>query len=279
VRSSRWARPLYVGFTVLGAAICIGFVVVHDKVAIDAHAYFVADLDHLYAKEFGTTDAYHYSPVFAQVLEPLRWLGWDVFRDGWRLVEAGIVVGLTGPLSGLLVLSNPIALEVAAGNVHLLIAAALVAGFRWPAAWSFILLTKVTPGIGLLWFATRREWRSLGIALAATAVIAGISFSANPGAWVEWVRLLIVGLGGVNKPDAIAISVPLVLRLAAAAALTILAARTNRRWILPIAVLLAMPTVFLTSLSVLVAIPALLRSGQERLREQANPAADGIVSR
>ena len=42
---------------------------------------------------------------------------------------------------------------------------AIVLGFRWPFTWAFVLLTKVTPGVGLLWFAVRREWRSLAIAL------------------------------------------------------------------------------------------------------------------
>ena len=59
-------------------------------------------------------------------------------------------------------------------------------GFRYPAAWSLILLTKVTPGIGLLWFAVRREWRSLAIALGATAVIAAVSLAIDPRAWFEW---------------------------------------------------------------------------------------------
>ncbi len=64
------------------------------------------------------------------------------------------------------------------GNVHMLLALAIVLGFRWPATWSFVLLTKVTPGIGLLWFAVRREWRSLAIALGATAVL--VTLSAGP---------------------------------------------------------------------------------------------------
>ena len=50
--------------------------------------------------------------------------------------------------------------ELAGGNISLLLAVAIVVGFRWPAAWAFVLLTKVTPGIGLLWFVVRREWRS-----------------------------------------------------------------------------------------------------------------------
>jgi hypothetical protein len=36
------------------------------------------------------------------------------------------------------------------GNVDLLIGAAIVAGFRYPGAWTFLFLTKITPGIGVL---------------------------------------------------------------------------------------------------------------------------------
>ena len=52
-------------------------------------------------------------------------------------------------------------------------ALAIVWGFRHPWTWSFVLLTKVTPAVGLLWFVVRREWRNLGIALGASAVLAG----------------------------------------------------------------------------------------------------------
>ena len=48
-------------------------------------------------------------------------------------------------------------------------------GFRYPWTWGFVLLTKVTPGIGLLWFAVRREWRALAIALGVTGVIVAVS--------------------------------------------------------------------------------------------------------
>jgi len=39
-----------------------------------------------------------------------------------------------------------------------LLAVAIAVGFRYPAAWALVLITKVTPGIGLVWFAVRREW-------------------------------------------------------------------------------------------------------------------------
>ena len=42
----------------------------------------------------------------------------------------------------------PVALELYHGNIHLWIAAAIVLGFRYPWTWAFVLLTKVTPGVG-----------------------------------------------------------------------------------------------------------------------------------
>ena len=56
--------------------------------------------------------------------------------------------------------------------------------------WAFVILTKVTPGIGLLWFVVRREWRNLGIALAATAIVAGGSALTMPLAWQQWAHVL-----------------------------------------------------------------------------------------
>ena len=77
----------------------------------------------------------------------------------------------------------PVALELYHGNVHLWIAAAIVLGFRYPWTWAFVLLTKVTPGLGLVWFAARREWRSLAIALGVTAAIVAVSLVLDRQLW------------------------------------------------------------------------------------------------
>jgi hypothetical protein len=74
----------------------------------------------------------------------------------------------------------PVALELYHGNIHLLLAAAIGLGLRYPWTWAFVLLTKVTPGVGLIWFAVRREWRQLGIALGVTAD-RGLSVALTPG--------------------------------------------------------------------------------------------------
>ena len=79
----------------------------------------------------------------------------------WTAIMLVAVRFLTGPrwfaLGALLAV-----VELSGGNISLLLAVAMVIGFRWPAAWAFVILTKVTPGIGLLWFAVRRAWRPAG---------------------------------------------------------------------------------------------------------------------
>ena len=47
-------------------------------------------------------------------------------------------------------------------------------------------LTKVTPGIGMLWFAVRREWRHFAIAAGATLAIAVASRLVAPDLWQQY---------------------------------------------------------------------------------------------
>jgi hypothetical protein len=250
--------PIVVGLIALGIAIYVfDLLLLGSAGATDAHAYFSATLQNPYAKStIGTIDAYDYSPAFSQLIEPLRWLGWDGFRELWRAGAIASVVVLAGPFSVFLAFTNPIGLEVNLANVHLLVPLAIVAGFRWPATWAFVLLTKVTPGIGLLWFATRREWRSLAIALGVTAAISLVSFVLAPGAWTAWAGVLATG-GGPQPGQTQLIPLPLGVRLAAAAMITVAAARTNQRWGVLVAAFVAMPVTWTASASVLVGILAL----------------------
>jgi hypothetical protein len=155
--------------------------------------------------------------------------------------------------------------ELMIGNVHIIYAAAIVAGFRWPAAWAFLLLTKVTPGIGLLWFLVRREWRALGIALGATAAVALVSFAVAPELWWQWAGILLRGEGPIAPAPSV-ILVPLAVRLPIAAAIVAWGAWTDRRWAVPLAVTLALPVLWTAGLSILVAIVA-LRSPRKANRE------------
>lgn len=244
-RLAGYRRLIWIALTVLGLVPWLVYLVA-SPIAIDAHAYFVGD----YGGSWGTADAFVYSPAFSQAVEPLRWFGWDTFRVTWRALEVAALALLAGPLTGALLFVKPVALEVDLGNINLLVGAAIVAGFRFPAAWAFILLTKVTPGVGLLWFAVRREWRNLGTALGATAVLAVVSFAYAPSEWIAWV-------GGVANPGAgpdPIITAPLWLRLVVAGALVTWGALTERRWTVLVGSFLALPSIGLVALAMLVGL-------------------------
>ena len=199
--------------------------------------------------------AYVYSPAFLQVVSPLTSLPWQTFMAAWTAILIGALAWLTGPrlLAWGVLLA---AMELAGGNISLLLAVAIVLGFRWPAAWAFVLLTKVTPGIGLLWFAVRGEWRSLGIALGATLAVVTVSALVMPVAWAEWFSVL-TSVAGRDGTWA-AVPIPLWLRLPVAIAVVVWGARTNRRWTLPVASMLALPALWYGGLSMLLAMIPLI---------------------
>jgi hypothetical protein len=140
------------------------------------------------------------------------------------------------------------------GNIHLMLGAAVVLGFRWPAAWSFLLLTKITPGVGVLWFAVRREWGALAIALGATLAIAAISFAIAPQVWFDWISRL---RGDTNTAGS-GYLLSVVARVAVAALLVVIGGLTNRAWLVPVASMLAIPIIWPDSLAILLAAPHLI---------------------
>jgi hypothetical protein len=223
----------------------------------DARAYWAAPLDDPYEPgSVGQESAYLYSPAFLLAMSPLRALPWPVFLALWTSGLLLVLFWLARPLLflPLLLLSLP---EIWGGNITLLLAAAIVIGFGRSAAWAFPLLTKVTPGLGLLWFATRREWFSFAVALAATAVVIVAAALLAPGLWADWFALLTSSTGSSTVPGSV--PVPLVLRLPLAVAVIVFAAWKGQRWLLPIGVLLAMPVIWWGSLALLTAVAALKR--------------------
>jgi hypothetical protein len=215
--------------------------------------------------------SYLYSPAFALVIAPVSWLPWALFNAAWTTMNIAIVWALAGRWSLLALLFLPIPMELVAGNVHLVYAAVAVFGLRYPALWVIPLITKVTPGIGLLWFAVRREWRNLAIALGATAGLVAVSFVIAPDAWRDWVTLLIGSESAPTETPGFFIPVPLPIRLVVAAAIVGWGALTDRAWVLPIAMTLALPLLWLNGLATLAGLaPALIaRFGR---RDAVSPA-------
>ena len=234
-------------------------------VGIDARAYWGVDLAHPYAASgVGELSTYLYSPAFAQVLSPLYVLPFEAFYVLWTVASIAVLIWLVRPWPwALLVLILPVSYELFVGQVHLFIAAAIVVGFRWPAAWAFPILTKVTPGVGVVWFLARREWRSFAMALAATAAIAAVSFVLAPTAWWDWVTFLTSSTGRGEL---------LIPRVLAGLLIVVAGALTNRPWTLAVAVLLAMPVVWIESYVILLATIRLARMPRDGTARE-DPAA------
>ena len=247
------------------------FVVVAPQartVGFDALSYWIYSIDDPYAITHGTMGSFVYSPVAARLFQADSLLPWWQFLWLWLGALVATAVWLGGRRWWLAVLAfPPVALELYHGNIHLLIAAAIALGFRYPAAWAFVLVTKVTPGVGLLWFAVRREWRNLAIALGVTAVLVAVSIVVDFPLWGQWIesQLLVSLEQPPNQPQ---IAIPLLLRLPAAAILVTWGALTNRKWTVPASAALAMPVLWIAAFSVLAAIPALYRS---ELQPKATP--------
>lgn len=263
----RYAAPARAGAILacllFAATLFLGLV----PLSVDGHAYWAADPAHPY--NFGglfTQDAYFYAPVFTQLLGPLHGLPWPIFAGLWTLVLTGVLVWLGGRWFGYVLIIPVVAIELAMGNIHILVAGAIVAGFRWPAVWALILLTKITPGVGLLWFAVRREWRSLAIALGVTAALAAVSFAFAPSLWADWIAVLRTTQARETRASTPFDFIPLPIRLVIAAGLVVWAARTDRRWVVPFAATLALPVVYLNGLAMLVAAPYLWTQDRERRR-------------
>jgi hypothetical protein len=139
-----------------------------------------------------------------------------------------------------------------------MLAALTVVAVRHPIAWAFFVLTKVTPGVGALWFAARGRWRSFAVAVGGTLAIAAVSYAISPSAWHDWVAFLLTSPGGAEW---------IALRLPIAAALVVVGARTGRAWLVPVAVWLALPVIYVNSWVVLL--------GVIRLWHADRPAAAG----
>jgi len=219
---------------------------------MDARCYWVPTLADPYLHSNWLDQiAYTYSPAFLQLLEPIRLLPWQAFMAVWAAILMAAMVYMTGPRLILLGLVFFGLMEIWGGNIELLVALAIVVGFRWPAAWSFVLLTKITPGVALLWFAVRREWRSLAIAVVATAAVVAVSYPLMPGAWQTWPRVLADNAG--KSGTWAAVPIPLLVRLPFAIVLVVWGARTNRRWTVPVSAMLALPALWYGGLSIMIA--------------------------
>lgn len=247
--------PVLLVFTLLGlVSLPYLILVVPEPFGYDAWAYATVDLDDPYGafgnlNEFG---AFRYAPPAAIASALLSAIPWPAALVAWMCVLAGAILSLGGRRYSLAIAGIPfVARDLHFANVNLVLAAAIAASFRHPALWALVLLTKPTCGVALLWFAARREWRPLLVALGVTAAIALPTVVLRPDLWRDWFDLLADNAG-------VAQWVPLAARLPVAALVALWGGRRGARWTVPVAATIALPHLWWNHLSLVVGVVPLL---------------------
>ena len=195
-----------------------------------------------------TSEHYRYSPAFYWLTVPFRAMPFEAFMAIWTIAHLAVIAWLA-PWTILFAFD-----DVIRGNVTTFLAAGVVlavGGQAW--TWSWTLLTKVTPGVGILYHVGRREWRAVVMAIGATAAIVVVTWPL--GLWPEWFASLAAAPDNYQTVDVLA---PLPVRLAIGTVLCLLAARWV--WLLPVGMIIAMPGLWPSSFALLAALPRLLRT-------------------
>ncbi len=270
----RLLRDIYVVVALAFIALRVFSIEPWDQ-SVDAFAYWSTGSGDLYDGATGAMGSFLYSPAFAQALTPVSWVPWPIFNALWTSMNIAVLWWLVGRWALLSLLFLPIPFEIISGNIHLLLAAAVVVSFRYPAAWAFAALTKLTPFLGVLWAVGRRDARAVVQATIASIVIAALSFVLAPDLWRRWIDLLIADAGRPLVTLGWYLPVPLLPRLVAAAGLALWGGWTDRRWTVPVAVTLALPVVWLNSLAILAALVPLAQASRagEGSDRRLSPAA------
>lgn len=225
----------------------------------DVHAYWAFSPGHPYGADLGYQDAFLYSPVIALLVLPFHALPFVLVRLLLMVVDVVCLFYLAGSWAFAVLALPPVFADVGTGNIHILLATAIAIGFRYPATWSMVVLTKVSPGVGLLWFALRREWRSLATAVGVTGGLALGTLLLVPAWWPAWFGVL-ESSTKVTVTAPVLLNEPLVLRVAAAAVIVAWGARGDRPWTVPLAAMIALPEVWVIGASVLLgALPDVRR--------------------
>jgi hypothetical protein len=256
-RRARWLLTA-VGLLLLG--LVVFGVIPYDLHPNDSHAYWVVNAADPYRDaRLGGVDAFLYAPAVAQLLAPFTHLPFEVFR----VLLGAVSLGALAAAGAAYTLVVPGVIEdLVRGNIHVLLAAAIIAGFRWPGLWSAMLLTKVTPAVGLVWFAVRREWRALARVAVVTALIVAASILFfGIGLWQEWIRVLASSAESPRTYTYLGIAPPpLLVRMPLAVVVVAWGALTNHRWTVPVAAFLALPVIWPSGFALLAAVPPLVIS-------------------
>jgi hypothetical protein len=246
-------RAIRDGLSISGILFLI-LTMLNEGAGYDFFAYWNVNPADPYAVKEGF-GAFHYAPPLVWLVGPLKLVPWPAAYWLWFAFLCVILVWLARDWALAWLAFPPVVLELFHGNIHLLLATALVLSLRHPGAYLFLALSKVSPGVTALWYVVRREWRNLAIALGAATAVVAVAFALAPEPWLAW----LAHLSSESNHAPNLIPIPLALRLPFAAILVIVAARLDRPWLLAPAVVLALPLLWIHGLAVLVAVTPLMR--------------------
>jgi len=231
-----------------------------------------------------TPYTYLYPPPLAQVLAPLTLVLSDrAFVAGWTVLLLACLWWLGGRnlfVALALIAFVPVAVELWYRNVHLILAALVVLGLRRGGWWFAIgAAIKITPALGILYLASRGRYRDAAVAAAVGGALLAVSVALAPDAWRQFIEVI---LQPARSAGAGIVPVPFWARLLAGAVLATVAGRMRPgigESLLVVAVVIANPTLYVTALSMLVAIVPLWRTQpRASARIAAGPAASTATS-
>ena len=100
---------------------------------------------------------YRYSPAFLWIIAPFQGLPFEVFLGIWPAAHVAALIWLR---AGWFLIVPGLNDDVLRGNISTFIALFAVLAIQRSAAWwAPVLLTKITPAVGIVWHVVRREWR------------------------------------------------------------------------------------------------------------------------
>ncbi len=268
----RTRSPWLLAAAAIGASLLVIVAVNRWGVPADEHAYWLAarrliEGQPLYDPTVTiiTPYAYLYPPPLAQALVPVAavvpsWLfsaGWIALMGValWWLAGRDVIRALA------LVAFLPVAVEFWFRNVHLFLAVLVVLGLRrWAGAFAVGAAIKVAPGLGIPYLALRGQWRPAAASALVGLGILAVSVVLSPDAWAQYVDFLRTVDPGQQSAF---IAIPFPVRAVAAVILVVIASRLDE-WrgdiVLVGAVTLALPSLWFTGLSLLIAAVPIIRA-------------------
>jgi hypothetical protein len=218
----------------------------HLQPGIDLQAYLRAGLDlragqAVYVGHIGDATNFPYAPTWAVIAATASLLPGALLQAGLMLLDVVAIRYVCGSwrAAGYVFAWPLTAFVMTAGNVDILIAAAIVMAWREHAGPLVLMaLTKLAPALAL----PPRRWRQI----VATAIVCFAMTVPWLHLWPEWIAYLL------RQPALISISIPVpwYFRLPVALALV---AWLRKPWAAALATAMAMPSLYLSTSVILIA--------------------------